>query len=408
LFEQDKQGRSQGYRLPWKGFPEEAELQLKQVVISFKNRIRVINKTINYYQKYVKQGDGSYQKKFVQQESSGATWAVRQPLSKETYYGKVTLREYRPKSMNSALNEPHLIADPKIRKHIVNLFKKFDGKKSKVRKYLKEKPLQRGGKEITRLNMIEYNTYATSTMDLDEKTKDTHLDKIVDQDLQQELKMHLEKYDGKSELAFSTNGLIELNANRKLPIQNVRVKEKFGLKYPVGQTGNKQDKFVESAKGTNLFFNVYWNEKKQQRVFETVSLQGVVLHQMSAAHLRKTQRLPVPINPEMGEFLFYLSPYDLVYVPTEEEYGTQKDTSFTVGSIYKAVSFTRGEAAFVPQFVSSVIANKKEFSFLNKMERDIEGKMVKRVCWKLEVNKLGQIKNVIKAPVEVSEYESDK
>jgi len=232
-------------------------------------------------------------------------------LSKETYYGKVTLREYKAKALGSALKEPHLIADPKIRKHIVNLFYKFEGIKSKVSKYLKEKPLQREGKAITRLKMIEYNTYATSTMDLDEKTKLSHLDKIVDNDLQDELKKHLEKYDGKSDMAFSTNGLIELNKGRKLPIQTVRVKEKFGLKYPVGQTGNKQDKYVESAKGTNLFFNVYWNEKKKQRVFETVSLQDVVLHQMSVAHLPKKNRLPVPINSEMGEFLFFLSPNDL-------------------------------------------------------------------------------------------------
>ncbi|HKK11182.1 MAG TPA: HNH endonuclease domain-containing protein, partial [Bacteroidales bacterium] len=82
LFDQDEKGNYQGYRLPWKGFPEEAEKNLNEVVISFKNRLRVINKTINFHQKYVQQDDGTYKKKFVRQESNGANWAVRQPLSK--------------------------------------------------------------------------------------------------------------------------------------------------------------------------------------------------------------------------------------------------------------------------------------------------------------------------------------
>jgi CRISPR-associated endonuclease Csn1 len=31
----------------------------------------------------------------------------------------------------------------------------------------------------------------------------------------------------------------------------------LGSKFQVGQTGNKKDKYVEAAKGTNLFFAVY-------------------------------------------------------------------------------------------------------------------------------------------------------
>jgi CRISPR-associated endonuclease Csn1 len=403
LFDKDENGKYQGYRLPWKGFPEEAERSLRQVVVSFKNRIRVINKTINYYQKYIEQADGSFKKKFVRQESNGANWAVRQPLSKETYNGKVILREYKPMSINSAVKDPHLIADPKIRKHMIRLLKKFEDKKSKVKKYLKEKPFQRDGKEIKKLQMIEYNTYATSTMDLDESTTQKHIDKIVDPNLQQELYDHLEKYGGDAELAFSTNGLIDFNSSRKLPVQNVRVKEKFGLKYPVGQTGNKQDKYVESAKGTNLFFNVYWNEKKQKREFETISLQEVVLHQMSVAHLSKKERRPVPIDTDKGEFLFYLSPHDLVYVPTKNQIDSYRPKNVELSTlsaerIYKSVSFSNTTALFLPQTVSSIIKDKKEFEAKNKMQKDILGNSIKNNCWKLQVDKLGRIKNIITGP----------
>jgi len=42
------------------------------------------------------------------------------------------------------------------------------------------------------------------------------------------------------------------------------------------------------------------------------------------------------------------------------------------------------------------------------MQVDINEKMVKKVCWKLEIDKLGQIKNIIKAPAELSEYSNEK
>ena len=118
---------------------------------------------------------------------------------------------------------------------------------------------------------------------------------------------------------------------------------------------------------------------------------------------RKKQGLNVaPDRDENNNYLlFTLSPNDLVYVPNEEE---QEDldllniNNFTkdqVGKVYKMVSSSLGQCFFVQNNVSTTIVNKFEFSALNKMERSIENIMIKENCWKLKVDRLGNIKKVI-------------
>ena len=59
--------------------------------------------------------------------------------------------------------------------------------------------------------------------------------------------------------------------------------------------------------------------------------------------------------------------------------------------IYKTVSFTGNQCFFVQKAVATPIVNKMEYSPLNKMERDILGTMIKEVCIKLKVDRLGNI-----------------
>ena len=51
---------------------------------------------------------------------------------------------------------------------------------------------------------------------------------------------------------------------------------------------------------------------------------------------------------------------------------------------------------FIPSRVAISIVNKMEYSSLNKMEKAITGEMIKAVCWKLEVDRLGNVIKVIK------------
>ncbi len=96
---------------------------------------------------------------------------------------------------------------------------------------------------------------------------------------------------------------------------------------------------------------------------------------------------PVPeVNQKGHPLLFHLSPNDLVYVPNADDTG-----SIDVNSIYKVVSFSGAQMFCVQSKVATSIVNKAEFSTLNKMERAIDNTMIKDVCIKLKVDRLGNI-----------------
>src|SRR5690606_27122378 len=123
------------------------------------------------------------------------------------------------------------------------------------------------------------------------------------------------------------------------------------------ETGNKISKFVEAAKGTNLFFGVY-ADKSGKRSYDTIPLNVVIERQ-------KQGLPPVPENNEKGHrLLFSLSPNDLVYIPDDNE--GFDSANFSIQNIYKVVSFTGFQLFFIRQDVASSIVNKLEFSTLNK------------------------------------------
>ena len=182
------------------------------------------------------------------------------------------------------------------------------------------------------------------------------------------------------------------------PIYKVRIAE-AGSKFPVGEKGNKRKMYVEAAKGTNLFFAIYWDDKKGKRVFESIPLVHVVEHQKQVASYTDSRRSEVPTNPEKGDFLFVLSPNDLVYIPHENDVKNpaQVDVKhLDVSRIYRMVSCTGSQCFFIRQDVAKSIVNKVEFSSLNKMEKDLDGQMIKNVCWKLIVDRLGAVKEVMR------------
>ncbi|MCP5064140.1 MAG: CRISPR-associated protein Csn1 [Ignavibacteriae bacterium] len=343
------------YHKPWDGFTVDAKNELEKIVISFKQNNRVINKTNNKTWQWV-EDKGVYKKKKVKQ-TKGKNWAIRKPLHKETVSGKL----------------------------------KWEASKNKIY-------------TATRVSLSEIKTIK-------------HLEKITDSGIQRILTNHLKNYIDENginfELAFNSDGIDELNKNiiqlnnNKFhqPIYKVRFYEE-GKKFSVSDTGAKSKKFVEAAKGTNLFFAIYWNEEKQKREYETIPLDQVIDHQKGRATLPRVemkQTPMIPINESKGRFLFSLSPNDLVYVPTDEdmEYPHNVDfdnlTKEQVSRIYKMVSSSGSQCFFIKDEVAKSIQNKKEFSSLNKMEKSINDLMIKEICWKLKVDRLGNV-------VKVSEY----
>ena len=157
----------------------------------------------------------------------------------------------------------------------------------------------------------------------------------------------------------------------------------MGQKFQVGYKGNKITKYVEAAKGTNLFFAVYQNEEGN-RSFSSIPL-NIAIERL------KQHLSPVPEQNEKGDsLLFCLSPGDLVYIPTEDDNDIINELK--PNRIYKLVSCTSNEAHMVPSYIASPILQTKELGSNNKSQRSWTGEMIKEICIPLTIDRLGVIK----------------
>ena len=403
---------------PWETFTEDTKDILGGIVVSFKQNLRVINKTINRYQSYKDEAgnlrigkDGKPKKDFIKQVK-GDSWAIRKPMHKDTVSGAVKLRKIKEVSLSAALDNYNNIVQKDLRKHIILLVKEgYD--KNRLIKYFKDAGNKWNGGDISRLKVYYWdNDNVASRVNLDVSFNEKRIiETITDTGIQNILLNHLNLYKGITDekgketapetLAFTAEGIDEMNKNIVAlnngkfhqPILKVRTYEPKGNKFNIGQTGNKNGKFVEAAKGTNLFFAIYQDENGK-RSYETVPLNIVIERQKQGLN-------SVPETNEKGNALLYcISPNDLVYVPTEEERENIKSIDFgnlsknQVTRIYKMVSSTGNQCFFIKQDVATSIVNKAEYSPLNKMERSMEGSMIKEHCIKIIADRLG---NIIKA-----------
>ena len=164
-------------------------------------------------------------------------------------------------------------------------------------------------------------------------------------------------------------------------------------KIAVGQTGNKPAKFVEAAKGTNLFFAIYETEQQDKRTGETVKKRSYATIPLNVVIDRQKRGLPSAPEDENGNSpKFVLSPNDLVYVPTKEEVQTGNILyPLDKARIYKMVSCTGNRLYVIPYYVANMTADKKEFTQLNKIEFTDEKQSIKEICIPIQVDRLGNI-----------------
>lgn len=344
---------------PWNSFTQEAKEKLECIIISFKQNLRIINKTTNRFEKIIDKNGVKTKAHVVQ--TKGENWAVRKPLHKDTVSGKV---------------------------------------------------------ELARIKVPKGKVLTATRKTIDTSFDLNKIESITDTGIQKILKNYLNSKGGNPEVAFTPEGMDELNKNISLyndgkhhqPIYKARVFE-VGSKFPLGQTGNKQAKYVEAAKGTNLFFAIY-KDKKGVRNYETIPLNVVI-------ERHKQGLTAVPDTNENGdELLFFLSPNDLVYVPTELEISAANSLSFEntninqINRIYRLTDSSGIMCNFIPANISSVLfnlskekQNKAGISFPiqneigvgsqgSKNERAFTGETIKSVCVKLKVNRLGHITSI--------------
>ncbi len=403
---------------PWSTFTQDAQQALEQIVVSFKNYVRIINKATNHYDRF----DTQHGKKMKVAQQGSDLWAIRKPLHKDTVYANVDLRRQKEVKLKEALIKADRIVNRDLRlaiaemraqgksdKLILQMVKNNDDvlcgiKVDKVAVYYftNEKESERMAAVRKPLddtfNEEKSERMAAVRKPLDVTFTKERIKSITDTGIQQILLHRLAECSDDPKVAFSPEGIAEMNARiahynkgkDHKPILRVRVAESLGMKHPVGETGNKTSKFVEAAKGTNLYYAIY-GDGHGKRTFATIPLAKV-------AERLKQGMLPTPEEDGDNKLLFTLSPNELVYMPTDGE--MMEDNievcNLDMERIYKFVSCTGKRSYFIPSKVASCIVAQTEFSSLDKIERALDGNMIKERCWKLEVDRLGNIIKIIR------------
>ena len=209
------------------------------------------------------------------------------------------------------------------------------------------------------------------------------------------------------------------------------------------QLSVKSKQYVVTAAGSNLYLGFYErtyldknNNKITDRKFQDIGLIDLI-ELLKQETSKRFNPLPNRIfDNKMNEYnwKFTLSPLDLVYVPTKEEIDCPESvdienmTKEQIERIYKYVDGSKDYANFIPYSASTPIwrfhgkkikkqiydelidKNKisiseeeliqNEFGLGSQQDKNqnmIDGvTQIKKICWKLEVNRLGQIKKVLR------------
>lgn len=401
---------AKGFKIPWNDFQNEVKNTLEVIIPSFKQNLRVINKTTNKTWQWV-EANGQLKKQLVPQ-TKGDSWAIRKPLHAPLPYGK-NLYSFRVLELSKNIGKKDFIIDKSVREKVNDLYELNERNISATQIFVKSNPiLDEFGKGIKYAAFaIEEERYrkrqpisklANRGPGGIKKYEDAIklINKVSDLQLQLDLLKHLEDNHQDIDIAFSIEGINNFNKKRKTPVYKLPISEASTSKFDIGDSLNCKVKYGEAESGTNLFFAIYWDEKKKKRVYETVPLNEVIAHQKQVAHLPKHERTPVPVKAELGNFLFTLSPNDLVYVPNENEISNPNLVDFENLSaeqnsrIYKMVSTTQNKLDCVPaSYAKEIIKN--ELGSNNKNQNSIGGIQIKSVCWKLTVNRLGELKRSV-------------
>jgi len=327
-------------------FTIDAKNKLETVVVSFKQNIRVINKATNNYEKWIKK-EGHKVKAKVKQE--GTNWAIRKSLHEETISGKV---------------------------------------------------------DLPWVNVSKGNFLTATRKNLDTSFTLEKIRKITDTGIQKILAKYLNRKDNNPEIAFSPEGIEEMNGNllelndgkKHKPIYKVRLYEMGSSRCALGTDNNNPSKYVQGS--PNLCFGIYFDNNKKS--FETIPL-NIVIERL------KQGLNPVPeINKDGFSLHEFLSPLDLIYIPTEEEFDMphlidlNKLDKHQRERLYNVNDFS-GVTAYFSQnsFAKNIYPKEMDLSWNEKKQKlsgsfdtktaSFNKKPIKESCIKLKVDRLGNI-----------------
>lgn len=421
---------------PWQTFTEDVFETLQTTIVSYKNTAKLITKAVNKYTRYeLNEATGVWEMKtnvLQQQPAEGKTWhAVRKSMFAQPL-GKAWIVEYKKDvALKQAINyqiaflkeyknlwksEGYRIAKREVRKLVDKIIKANNFDEKRVLAIVKQQVRDGNNVPFEKLDLLKLQPYATKRVSIDATFTKDKIDKLPYAHhpknwLTKLLREHLEKNGDDPKKAFVGEALEALYKKAPYTISKVTRKES-------GEKMDVKGKYVEGDKGTNLFFVIYENIETGKREFTTPPLFA------KAPELgvidRLTNNLPVA-EPKEGYKTIILSPNDLVYVPDCDEEGKpienvqaidwSKVTKEMANKIYRIVSVERKDKNInsVPNYVAAPIIDNIELGTNNKSTKswggtieyvkDNKGKlkrkdtsvMIKDVCIKLNVDRLGKI-----------------
>ena len=394
------------FYMPWDSFPADVLSTLQGIIVSFKSKVRIIQKSTNRYTRFVEK-DGM-KNKVVDWQDSSRNVTVRKSLHKESNFGLALIRKNNRKKIDNAINDPSRIVDRELRTIVFSLIEQFGSSEQVVRHLKANAALYQkydlnnvevfesmGAKRDRLISKFDFK----SKKEINKENIEKRIRQITDTGIQKILLAHLEENLNNLEFAFSPEGLAQMNENITLinggvphkPIEKARFMEALGMKFPKGQVGCKSKQFVEADEGANLYFAVYKGEDGK-RSFETIQLKDAITALNS--------KLPVvaPQDEKGRDLLFCLSPGDLVYVPTAEELESGIiDAVINPDNVYSAKSFDKGNAYFVKANIANQIINQKDikelkiqdpYVFSDNNDANI---FVRTICVPVKVDRLGKI-----------------
>lgn len=181
---------------PMKNFRGKAKEHIESILISFKNKNKVVTNNTN---KTKYKGKDKYNKK-VQLTPRGQ-------LHNETVYGKIKQQQEKPTKINKrfSLNEAKLIIDKEKRDLVLAHLAKYNNKSELAfaTKTLKKEPLLYRNEPLKEVMCFEEVFTIRKDISSDNFKNEKHLDKVIDEKIKQKLKERVEQYNGDFKEAFS-------------------------------------------------------------------------------------------------------------------------------------------------------------------------------------------------------------
>ncbi len=308
-YEQKNGNKKRKFIPPMPHFRKEATKHIESILISIKNKNKVVTKNKNYIKGCKKPQD---------------TLTPRGQLHKETVYGKSKQLMDKPTKLNKnfSLNQACLIANPIQKKLVLNHLLTFENNPQVAfdSKTIKKNPIIYKNEPLK--EVLCYEEIFTIRKDI---SPDLKIDKVIDKEVKTVLQNRLDKFDGNAKEAFSDleENPIWLNQEKGIAIKRVTIKginnaealhyKKDHMGKPILDKNGEQQAVNFVSTGNNHHVAIY--EDKDGKLQEKV----VSFYEAVA---RVTQDLPVidkDFNKDKGwKFLFTMKQNEMFVFPNDD------------------------------------------------------------------------------------------